>query len=94
MKTNRDYYYIQQDVLIRVGEVPDACKDMLSLCDRTPTSVQVIAANVEYAKYVFKNNEDILQQFAQEQNVEKYTIHWRSDNPDIQLREGYTVEVH
>lgn len=72
---------------------PDCYRDILSLCDRTPTSVQVIAANVEYAKRVFKNNEDILQQFAQEQNVEKYTIHWRSDNPDIQLREGYSVEV-
>lgn len=72
---------------------PDCYRDMLSLCDRTPTSVQVIAANVEYAKRVFKNNEDILQQFAQEQNVEKYTIHWRNDNPDVQLREGYTVEV-
>jgi hypothetical protein len=72
---------------------PDCYKDMLSLCDRTATSVQMIALNVEYAKYVFKNNEDILQQFAQEQNVEKYTIHWRNDNPDVQLREGYTVEA-
>ena len=72
---------------------PDCYKDMLSICDRTATSVQMIALNVEYAKYVFKNNEDILQQFAQEQNVEKYTIHWRNDNPDVQLREGYTVEA-
>ncbi len=74
------------------SKFPDCYKDMLSLCDRTATSVQMIAANVEYAKRVFKNNEDILQQFAQEQNVEKFTIHWRCDNPEIQLREGYAVE--
>lgn len=34
-----------------------------------------------------------LQQFAQEKNVEKYTIHWRCDNLDIKLREGFSVEV-
>ena len=67
-------------------------RDEFTLCDHTATSVQVINANILAAKEIFKNNLDILQQFADEQDVKRYTIHWRTDNSKIRLREGFTVE--
>ena len=43
------------------NKFPDCFQEMLTICDRTATSVQVINANVEYAKGVFESNKDILQ---------------------------------
>ena len=68
-------------------------RDEFTLCDRTATSVQVINANVSSAKETFDENLDILQMFANEQGVKRYTIHWRCDDSRIRLREGYTVET-
>lgn len=68
-------------------------RDEFTLCDRTATSVQVINANVSSAKETFDENLDILQMFADEQGVKRYTIHWRCDDSRIRLREGYTVET-
>ncbi len=71
----------------------DCFQEMLTICDRTATSVQVINANVEYAKGVFESNKDILQQFAKELGVKKYIIDRYCDNRRISVREGYTVET-
>ena len=68
-------------------------RDEFTLCDRTATSVQVINANVSSAKKTFDENLDILQMFADEQGVKRYTIHWRCDDSRIRLREGYTIEA-
>ena len=68
-------------------------RDEFTLCDRTATSVQVINANVSSAKKTFDENLDILQMFADEQGVKRYTIHWRCDDSRIRLREGYSVET-
>ena len=65
----------------------------MTVFDRTPTSVQVITANIQTAKTVFDNNLDLLQQFAEEEDVKKYTIHWRCDSQDITFRGGYPVEI-
>ena len=67
--------------------------DEMTVFDRTPTSVQVITANIQAAKTVFDNNLDLLQQFAEEEDVKKYTIHWRCDSQDITFRGGYPVEI-
>ena len=67
--------------------------DEMTVFDRTPTSVQVITANILAAKTIFDNNLDLLQQFAEEEDVKKYTIHWRCDSQDITYREGYVVEL-
>ncbi len=67
--------------------------DEMTVFDSTPTSVQVITANIQAAKTVFDNNLDLLQQFAEEEDVKKYTIHWRCDSQDITYRGGYVVEL-
>lgn len=61
--------------------------------DRTPTSVQVISANIKAAKEVFDSNKFLLQQFAEEQGVKKYTIHWVSNDKNIEYNGGYSVEI-
>lgn len=101
------WMYVTVDEMVNGGPVGDAAskienrlrtkypstfRDEISLCDRTATSVQVITANINAAKEVFNENYDILQMFADEQGVKRYTIHWRCGNADIRLREGYTVE--
>lgn len=72
---------------------PDCYSDKITLCDHTSTSVMMITANIRSAEWTFANYQDILQSFATEQGVKKYTIHWRCDNPAITFREGYTVKV-
>ncbi|MBQ6310698.1 MAG: hypothetical protein IJK74_04020 [Bacteroidales bacterium] len=68
-------------------------KDEISLCDRTSTSIQVINANILATKKTFTDNYDMLQQFAEEQGVKQYTIHWRCNSSDIMLREGFVVKT-
>ena len=68
-------------------------KDEISLCDRTSTSIQVINANILATKKTFTDNYDMLQQFAEEQGVKQYTIHWRCNSSDIRLREGFVVKT-
>ncbi len=55
--------------------------------------MQVIYANILEAKKIFDNNKDLLEQYAEELDVKKYTIHWRCDSQDISYREGYVVEL-
>lgn len=72
---------------------PECFHDVMTIFDRTPTNVQVIYANILEAKKIFDNNKDLLEQYAEELDVKKYTIHWRCDSQDITYREGYVVEL-
>lgn len=72
---------------------PDSFHDVMTIFDRTPTSVQVITANILAAQKTFNDNLELLQGYAEDYGVKKYTIHWRCDSQDITYREGYTVEL-
>ncbi len=72
---------------------PDSFHDVMTIFDRTPTSVQVISANIKAAQKVFDENKDLLLDLAEDYGVQKYTIHWRCDSADITYREGYPVEI-
>ena len=67
--------------------------DVMTIFDSTPTSVQVISANIAEAKKTFDKNKDLLKLYAEDYGVQKYTIHWRCDSADITYREGYPVEI-
>ena len=72
---------------------PECFHDVMTIFDSTPTSVQVISANIAEAKKTFDKNKDLLKLYAEDYGVQKYTIHWRCDSADITYREGYPVEI-
>ena len=72
---------------------PDLYASTFFVCDKTPTSVEVISNFIDYSKYVFDNNYDILQGLASSYGVKQFTIHWRCDDRNITVKEGYPVKV-
>jgi hypothetical protein len=72
---------------------PDVYQNVFTVADKTPTSVQVINANIEFAKNTFTNAYDILQGLAHSYGVKRFTIHWRCDDRNITVKEGFTVET-
>ena len=72
---------------------PDIYSNMFTVCDRTPTSVEVISSFIDYSKSVFDYNYDILQGLARSNGVKQFTIHWRCDDTNVTVKEGYTVKV-
>lgn len=72
---------------------PDLYANMFTVCDKTPTSVEVISGFIDYSKSVFDYNADILQGLAHSYGVKQFSIHWRCDDMKITMKEGYTVKV-
>lgn len=64
-----------------------------TICDKTPTSVEVISSFIDYSKSIFDYNYDILQGLAHSYGVKQFTIHWRCDDTNVTVKEGYTVKV-
>lgn len=64
-----------------------------TICDKTSTSVEVISSFIDYSKSVFDYNYDILQGLAHSYGVKQFTIHWRCDDTNVTVKEGYTVKV-
>ena len=73
---------------------PDLYANTFTVCDKTPTSVEVISSFIDYSKSVFDYNYDILQGLAHSYGVKQFTIHWRCDDTNITVKEGYTVKVY
>ncbi len=46
-----------------------------------------------FTKKTFDKNKDLLQMYAEDYGVKKFTINWRCDRQDISYREGYVVEL-
>ena len=72
---------------------PDIYANTFTVCDKTPTSVEVINSFIDYSKSIFDYNYDILQGLAHSYGVKKFTIHWRCDDTNVTVKEGYTVKV-
>ena len=72
---------------------PDLYANIFTIADKTPTSVQVISNFIDYSKRTFDNVYDILQGLAHSYGVKRFTIHWRCDDQNITVKEGYTVDV-
>ena len=72
---------------------PDLYANTFTICDKTPTSVEVISSFIDYSKSVFDYNYDILQGLAHSYGVKQFTIHWRCDDTNVTVKEGYTVKV-
>ena len=64
-----------------------------TICDKTSTSVEVISSFIDYSKSIFDYNYDILQGLAHSYGVKQFTIHWRCDDTNVTVKEGYTVKV-
>jgi len=71
----------------------DIYRSTFTVCDKTEESLQVISSNINYAKYVFDKNLDILKERAADLGIKCFTIHWRCDNRNIQTKEGYMVRT-
>ena len=72
---------------------PDIYANTFTVCDKTPTSVEVINSFIDYSKSIFDYNYDILQGLAHSYGVKQFTIHWRCDDTNVTVKEGYTVKV-
>lgn len=72
---------------------PDLYANAFIVCDKTPTSVEVISSFIDYSKSVFDYNYDILQGLAHSYGVKQFTIHWRCDDTNVTVKEGYAVKV-
>ena len=72
---------------------PDIYANTFTVCDKTPTSVEVISSFIDYSKSIFDYNYDILQGLAHSYGVKQFTIHWRCDDTNVTVKEGYTVKV-
>jgi hypothetical protein len=46
-----------------------------------------------FTKKTFDKNKDLLQMYAEDYGVKKFTINWRCDSQDISYREGYVVTL-
>ena len=73
---------------------PDLYAHEFTICDKTPTSVEVASNFIDISKYIFNNSYDILQSLAKSNGVKQFTIHWRCDDMNITVREGYTVNIN
>ncbi len=72
---------------------PDLYAHEFTICDKTATSVEVISSFIDYSKSIFDYNYDILQGLAHSYGVKQFTIHWRCDDTNITVKEGYAVKV-
>lgn len=72
---------------------PDLYANTFTICDKTATSVEVISSFIDYSKSVFDYNYDILQGLAHSYGVKQFTIHWRCDDTNVTVKEGYAVKV-
>ena len=72
---------------------PDIYANTFTVCDKTPTSVEVINSFIDYSKSIFDYNYDILRGLAHSDGVKQFTIHWRCDDTNVTVKEGYTVKV-
>ena len=70
---------------------PDLYANVFKIADKTPTSLNTIAAIVKYTTEVMGNRLDILQSYARSYGIRQFTIHWTCDNLNVKTREGFVV---
>ncbi len=84
----------QRDLELYISKsFPDLYRNVFTVADKTPQSLQMANIIIKHAKQVFDSHKDVLQGIARNYNIDKFTITWRCDATDINVKEGYTVEV-
>ena len=72
---------------------PDIYNDVITICESSQNSVLLATALIKNSIRVLDAHKDELPGIAEGCGVKKFTIHWRCDNSDIKLRNGYVVNV-
>ena len=72
---------------------PDLYASQFQLADKTAESMDMINNLVAYSKYKFDQGNDILQSYAQDLGIKRFSIYWRCDDRNIETQEPYVVEV-
>ena len=76
----------------RIAEqYPSLFQKEFTVADKTAESLEMANAFISYAKGVFSEQYDVLQNMAKDQGIKKFTINWRRQG--VNSKEGFTVLV-
>ena len=74
----------------RIAEqYPELFQKEFTVADKSPESLEMASAFINYAKGIFGEQYDILQNMAKDQGVKKFTINWRRQGS--KTKEAFTV---
>ena len=74
----------------RIAEqYPELFQKEFTVADKSPESLEIASAFINYAKGIFGEQYDILQNMAKDQGVKKFTINWRRQGS--KTKEAFTV---
>ncbi len=71
----------------------DAYAAQFQVGDVTAESMDAINCVIQYCKNTFDQNYDVLQGYAQNLGIKKFSIYWRCDDRNIETQEPYVVEI-
>ena len=76
----------------RIAEqYPSLFQKEFTVADKTAESLEMANAFIDYAKGVFSEQYDVLQNMAKDQGIKKFTINWRRQG--VKAKEGFVVFI-
>ncbi len=72
---------------------PDVYKDVYSVPETSPTSLDMGWASIRKAFATFNSHKNVMAELARSNGVKKFTIYWRCDNGKFKMRGGYAVKA-